>query len=342
MKILKFYEAEGALKVRADTVDDLFTLQRIIFPNDLVKSESMRKFKSSESDKGEMKEVVITVRVEKTEFDKNAQRLRIMGKIVEGRPLEYVKLNSYHTLNIAPEDVLQITKTEWHDYIVSVVRNAVSDTRKARLGLIVVDDEKALPAYLLGYGTEFRSEIRSHLSKRMSAKEFAEQEKKYFAAVIQTALEMNVDTVIIAGPGFTKDDIKKFADDAGLLKKSAKKIIYESASTAERSGIYELIKSDKVSGLLAKERIRSEFKLMEDFLNGLGTGKSRSGAESVNEAIGSYEASTVLVNDSVLSDPAVQKVLANAEKNKVKIEVFNSTDEVGQQLHAFKDIACIG
>lgn len=342
MKILKFYEAEGALKVRADTVDDLFTLQRIIFPNDLVKSESMRKFKSSESDKGEMKEVVITVRVEKTEFDKNAQRLRIMGKIVEGRPLEYVKLNSYHTLNIAPDDVLQITKTEWHDYIVSVVRNAVSDTRKARLGLIVVDDEKALPAYLLGYGTEFRSEVRSHLSKRMSSKEFAEQEKKYFAAVIQTALEMSVDTVIIAGPGFTKDDIKKFADDAGLLKKSTKKIIYESASTAERSGIYELIRSEKVAGLLAKERIRSEFKLMEDFLNGLGAGKSRSGADSVNEAIDSYEASIVLVNDSVLSDPGVQGVLANAEKNKVRIEVFNSTDEAGQQLHAFKDIACIG
>jgi stalled ribosome rescue protein Dom34 len=151
-----------------------------------------------------------------------------------------------------------------------------------------------------------------------------------------------LDTVIIAGPGFTKDDIKKFADDAGLLKKSTKKIIYESASTAERSGIYELIKSEKVAGLLAKERIRSEFKLMEDFLNGLGAGKSRSGADSVNEAIDSYEASIVLVNDSVLSDPGVQGVLANAEKNKVRIEVFNSTDEAGQQLHAFKDIACIG
>ena len=126
-------------------------------------------------------------------------------------------------------------------------------------GLIVVDDEKALPAYLLGYGTEFRSEVRSHLSKRMNTKEFAEQEKKYFTSVIQNALEMNVDTVIIAGPGFTKDDIKKFADDAGLLKKSTKKIIYESASTAERSGIYELIMSGFVlKGLSLTNIARSE------------------------------------------------------------------------------------
>ncbi len=110
----------------------MWTLQRIIFANDLVKSESVRKFKSSESDKGELKEVVITVRVEKTEFDKTANRLRIMGKIVEGKPLDYIKLNSYHTLNIAPGDVLDLMKSEWHDYLVIVIRNAVSDTKKAQ------------------------------------------------------------------------------------------------------------------------------------------------------------------------------------------------------------------
>ncbi len=342
MKVIKFYEGEGKLKLRVDTLDDLWTLQRIIFANDLVKSESLRKFKASEGDKGEMKEVVITVRVEKTEFDKTAERLRIMGKIIEGKPLDYIKLNSYHTLNIAPGDVLDIIKTEWHDYLVNVIRNAVSDTRKARLGLIVADEEKAVPAYLLGYGVEFKNEIYSNLSKRMSQKDYAEQEKKYFRQILEMAEEMRVDTIIIAGPGFTKDDVKKFGEETGMIKKIGKRLIFEKTSDTERTGVYELIKSDRVAALLQKERIRIEFKLMEEFLSGLDSGRSRSGVGPVNEAIDGYEAKTVLVNDSVLGKKDVQETLANAEKNRVKIEVFNSVDEVGEQLRSFRDIACLG
>ena len=36
---------------------------------------------------------------------------------MEGKPLEYIKINSYHTLNIAPGDIFEIIKSEWHDYI---------------------------------------------------------------------------------------------------------------------------------------------------------------------------------------------------------------------------------
>ncbi len=84
MKIVKFYESAGSLKLKVDTLEDLWTAQRIIFANDVVKSESERKFKSSESDKGELKKVVITLKVEKTELDKDAVRLRVLGKIMEG------------------------------------------------------------------------------------------------------------------------------------------------------------------------------------------------------------------------------------------------------------------
>lgn len=341
MKILKFYESENRLRLRVDTIDDLWTLQRIIFANDFVKSESLRKFRSSESDKGELKEVVIKLKVEKTEFDKTANRLRIMGKITEGRPLEYIKLNSYHTLNIGPEDTLEITKSEWHDYLVSVVKNAVHDTKKPRLGIVVIDDEKALPAYILGYGIDFKNDIYSNLSKRMSQKDFTEQQKKYFNEVLSVISDMKVDTVIIAGPGFTKDDLKKHGEETGFIKKLSKKLLFEETSNAERPGVYELIKSEKVESILNRERIRAEFKYMEEFLGGLGSGKSKSGIDDVLEAIESYEAKAILVNDSVLGNPKIQGLLGSAEEKKLRIEIFNSIDEVGMQLHSFNDIACI-
>ena len=341
MKIIKFYESVGTLKLRVDTLEDLWTAQRIIFPNDLIKSESERKFKSSESDKGELKKVVITLKTEKTELDKDAMRLRVLGKILDGKPLEYIKINSYHTINIAPGDIFEIIKGEWNDYIVDVVKNAVSDSKRPRLGLIVLDDEKALQAYLLGYGLDFKDELYSRLSKRMSPKDFQEQQNKYFGQILEIAKDMVVDTVVIAGPGFTKDDVKAYGESTGLLKKINKRIIFESVSNAERSGVYELIKSGKFARILEKERIRDEFRLIDDFLTNLSTGKSKYGMDNVDMALKSMEADVILVNDSVLGDPAIQKLLARAEGDRVKIEVFNSNDEVGMQLHSFKDIASV-
>lgn len=341
MKIIKFYEAVGSLKLRVDTLEDLWTVQRIIFPNDLVKSESERKFKSNETDKGELKKVVVTLRVEKTELDKDANRLRALGKIVDGKPLEYIKINSYHTINIAPGDVFEIMKSEWHNYIIDVVKNAVSDSKRPRLGLIVLDEEKALPAYLLGYGLEFKNEIYSRLSKRMSQKDFQEQQKKYYNDILEMAQEMIVDTVVIAGPGFTKEDVKLYGESTGLLKKINKRIIFESVSNAERSGVYELIKSEKFARILEKERIRAEFKIIEEFLTNLSTGKSKYGIDNVSIAVENAEANIIMVNDSILGDQSVQQLLSDAESSRIKIEVFNSNDEVGMQLHAFKDIACI-
>jgi protein pelota len=329
------------MKVKLETMEDLWSLQRVIFQNDIVRGDSERKFKPEEGGKGDMKKVFITLKLEKSELDKSAVRLRLSGKIMDAKPLEYVRLNSYHTLNVAPGDVIEIAKEKWPGYVLQVVKSAVSDTKKPRLGLIVVDEEKALPAYLLGYGVEFKNEIYSGLSKRMSQKDFTDQQNKYYEKVLSIVGSMNVDTVVVAGPGFAKDDIKKYGDDKGIIQKMGKRLILSQSSNSERSGIYELIRSDAVAKLLERERIRMEFLLMERFLSGLSSGSSKYGVENVKELVDSGLADTVLVNDSFIGKPDVQEVLSEAERSKIRIEVFNSGDEVGTQLHSFNDIAAV-
>ncbi len=341
MRIVKFREDEGILLLKLETLEDLWSAARIVFNGDLVKSRTFRKFKASEGDEGEMKEVMITVQVEKVELDKDAQRLRFTGRITEGRPLEYVTLGSYHTINAALDDMIEIRKERWPQYMMRVVKEAVSESKRARLGIIAIDDEKAQPALLLGYGIEFKSELYSRLSKRMSQKEFQEQQTRYFESVLRSMELMDVSTVIIAGPGFTKDELKRYLDDSGKAKRLSKKLMYMQISNAERSGVYELIRSDAVAELLKNEHIREEFVLMERFLGGLSSKRSRYGADDVGSAIDDYEADTIIVNDSVLPVAAIQALLAKAERRGIRVDVFNSGDEVGQQLHSFKDVACL-
>ncbi|MGC8649047.1 MAG: mRNA surveillance protein pelota [Candidatus Micrarchaeia archaeon] len=339
MKIISFYENEGRLKLRVDTVEDLWTIQRIVFSGDVVESESLRKFKTNEGDKGELKEVMIKINVEKTEFDKLANRLRIAGKIIDGKPLEYVRLGSYHTLNIAAGDILEITKKSWPVYIRSLIDEAIKNTKKAVLGIIVVDDEKALFAYLLNYGITFENEIYSNLSKRLTQKDFQEQENKYYQKILDLCKNMNVNTIIIAGPAFTKENIKKYGDEIGFFKNFNKKIIFEDASSAERSAVYEIIKSEKTADILKAEKIREEFILMDEFLNFYSIGKGKFGIDEIKNAIENYEIKIIIINDIMLSNPKIQELLALAEKKKIKIVIFNTNDEVGIQLHSFKDIA---
>src|SRR5208283_3708257 len=112
-------------------------------------------------------------------------------------------------------------------------------------------------------------------------------------------------------PGFTREDVKAYAETSGFLKKTSKRVSFENVSNAERSGVYELIKSDKFARILERERIRTEFKLIEEFLTNLSTGKSKYGLENVSIALENASADIIFVNDSILGDNAVQRLLAD-------------------------------
>ncbi len=341
MQILKYYKDESKVSVLVETLEDLWALERIIFPGDLVKTKTVRKYKASETDVGELKDVIIEVKVEKIELDRSASRLRVLGKITYGKPLEYVSLNSHHTLNIASGDKVEITKEKWEDYILDLLYKEAKESRRPKLGIVLVDDEKAFSAKILGYGIEFGSEIYNNLSKNLSQKEYAELQTKFFNKVIDVINNMDVSTVILAGPGFTKNDIKSYIDNVPTSNKLNKTIVIMDVSNTEKSGVYELIKSDSVKKLMENELIKSEFELMEKFLKNLSLGYSKYGIKDVEEALDNYEVGEIIVNDSKLNDNDIKRLLAKAESYGVKIDIINSLDEVGQQLQAFGDIASI-
>ena len=337
MKVIHFNDESGEMKLRPDSFDDLYLLAIVISPGDMVESESTRKFRAGEGDTGEQKKVVIKLSVEKLEVDKNAARLRLAGRIVSGRPEEFVRMGSYHTLNVAVGDVIKIWKAEWKDYILNRLKQAVIASGKPRLGVALLDDEKALFAYIRGYGIDIITEVYSRLSKRMSEKDYASCRKTYFETVLRLISGMDVELVAVAGPGFTKDDFKLYIE--GLREKPAKKIIYSWASDVERSGIREVMQSHELAKFIEGERVAKEFVYLNEFMMQLRLGSATYGAERVMERVEEGMAKTIMVNDSALGDKKIREVLAEAEKKGIGIEIFNSDDDAGMQLGNFGNIA---
>lgn len=340
MRVIRFSDSNSELKLVPGSFDDLYLLARVIGAGDKVTASTYRRFRPSEGDVGEQKEVVVELLVEKVEVDKNAQKLRLTGKILSGKPVEYVKLGGYHTTTVGEGDALTIRKEEWKAYVLSMIKKAVADSKKPRLGVVALDDEKATFAYVRGYGIDVVTEIYSRLSKRMKQADFEKARDAYFNEIIKKLGGMPVDVIVIAGPGFMKDDLKRYMETKRIVLE--KKLAYTSASDAERSGVREAIQSDTVARLLENEKVKKEFELLNMFLAGLNVGSSFSGAEKIGDALTQYRVGTILVNDSVLNEPEVKDVLDAAYRQKVDIEVFNSDDDAGAQLKNFKNVAAIG
>jgi protein pelota len=339
MKIISFNQISKVIKLVPESYDDLYLLAIILNQNDKIGAHTYRRFKSSETDTGEQKEVFIKLQLEKVEIDKSAWRLRLTGKILEGRPLEFVRLNTYHTLNIATSDLIEVEKPEWKEYILKRLKQAVADAKKSKLAIIAFDDEKATLAYIRGYGIDIITELYSKLSKKISEKEFEKLKILYFDSIIKLIQGLDVNIVVLAGPGFTKDDFKKYIEKNSI--KLEKKLFFESCSDSERSGIREVLQSETISKIFENEHVKKEFEYLNIFLSSLRVGDSISGIEKVSGALNSYSIGVILVNDSVIWNNEVKELLDMADKQGTLIEIFNSEDEAGKQLHSFKDIVGI-
>lgn len=339
MRIIRFNNVSNFLKVEPESIDDLYVLAIIISKNDVVEAHTTRRFRPNEGDEGEQKDVMIGITVERSEIDKNAGRLRLSGKILSGKPEEFVTLGSYHTLNIGTGDVIDVQKQQWKDYILKRIKQAVIESKKPRLGIIVLDDEKALVSYIKGYGIDIVAELYSRLSKRMKMKDFEKLKEDYFNTVIEAVKNLKVDIIVIAGPGFTKDDIKKYMADRGI--EIPKQLFYAAASDAERSGIREVMQSSTVSKVLENEHVKKEFEYINTLMMGIRTGTSFHGTANIKMHMNKHQMSTILVNDDIINNDDVKEVLDAADKLGIRIEIFNSQDDAGIQLKNFKGIASV-
>ena len=112
---------EGEIKLIPETIEDLWHLKYIVEPGDIVFSLTKRVSESSDklrSDK-EMVVVRLGIQVERVEFHKFANRLRITGRIVGG-----LDESGYHTLNITQGKELSIIK-KWKEEQLKRIKMAV-------------------------------------------------------------------------------------------------------------------------------------------------------------------------------------------------------------------------
>ena len=337
MKMVRFDQRTGEMKLEPENFEDLWHLMKIVNPGDVVIGKTIRRFRSEgeKGEAGEKKEVTIELGVERTELHKHANVLRIMGTIIAGTPEEYVQKGSHHTIEVEPGYAYKIRKAKWSTYHFERIKDSQKSSKRPIVRIIVMDDKLANVATLKSYGMEFDFELESRTSKRDDA--YEEKILKFFAELVK--IVQGSKKVLVAGPGFTAEAFRNYIKNRHpeLLKV----ITIEHTSTSEKSGVYELIKSGTVKRLIKEDRVSTEFEKMEKYLaeTGRGSGMAVKGIDEVREANECSALSELYVlDDFVRKKP---EILDEAQAKRVAITIFTSGEEPWKHLQKLGEVVGI-
>ncbi|QYZ77991.1 mRNA surveillance protein pelota [Methanofollis formosanus] len=323
----------GEAKLFPENVDDLWHLKHLIAPGDLVFATTLRSLDGATDklrpEKVEKRPVRLGVRVEKVEFHEYATRLRVGGTIEYG-----VDVASYHTFNLDPGHEVSVVK-RWRAVDLERVERAVEATLHDVIHVLTVEEGEAELFRIRQYGPERVVTVTGGSGKRVDT----DKRSVFFADALATLSEVT-GPVVVAGPGFVKDDFVKFlkAKDADL----GERVVTVETRRTGRGAVQDVIGQGVLERLVGDLQLSREVTRMEEVLRRIGSGDPVAyGRAEVADAVNFGAVEEVLVLDEDLRKPWVNRLLETAEQMNAKVVVLSSEFEPGQQLEALGGVAAL-
>ena len=351
MQIIEEKPKEGIVKVKAETLDDLWHLYHIIDPGDTVYAKTLRRqaqrTDSLRAEKVEVIPVYLGVKAEKINFHKFANQVRVTGPIVYASR-DDVPIGKYHTITIEEGTVVTIQKPRWKDHHIERLKEAVEASKRARVMIVVVDEGEADIALVREYGVEMVASIRRNLGGKRYNTDRESEEMKFFHDLAKTMAELmereKVEKAIVAGPGFVKEDFYKFLKEK--YPELAKRVVIEDTSVTGRTGIYEVIKRGTVDRVYHENRVAKEVQLVEKVLENIArnNGLAAYGLRELEEAVNYGAVETLLVLDELLKGEhreRIEELMDAVRYSRSEVVVVSSEHEGGEKLKALGGLAAL-
>jgi len=347
MKIIHSDIRHGEAKIKVEQRDDLWYLRTLIEEGDSVQGQTVRKIRIGEegqTPKIVKKAIFLKIRVEKVEFSKQADTLRVLGTVIDGP--EDVPRGEHHSFAIDDGTVITIIKERWLSYHLERLREA-STTQASKTLICVFDREEAYFALMKRYGHEVLSHIHGTVEKKAEkvpgARNFYEEIIIMLLAYVK---QYSLDHIIMASPAFWKEEFAKHLKDAELKKR----IILTSCSSCDPAAINEILQRKEVEQALREDRVVQETKLVEQLLTeiGKGGGLAAYGMVDVGQKAAAGAVGTLMVTDSRIQGAReageygkLEQVMRAVEDAKGKVHLITSEHECGKKLDGLGGIGAI-
>ncbi|MEM2977597.1 MAG: mRNA surveillance protein pelota [Thermoplasmata archaeon] len=331
MKILEMNLKKGFVKVVPETFDDLWHLYNIIERGDRVGAMSARREETGRDrirqERGEKRRMWLEVEAQDIEFSEFSDRLRVGGPIREGPD----DVGGHHTLNLEKGMEVSITKEDWKDHQIQLIKEAVEATARPLLTFISIDDEEATLATLHHHGVKWVATVHSRLpGKDQGGRERAKEE--YFGDVLATLAQVKKEgPVVICGPGFTRDEFVRWGKER--RPELFEGCTVEGTSQAGMPGIYEMMKRDIVSRVIAATRVAQETAAVEQLLTEVARdGPATYGLKEVETALEAGAVLRLLVTDELMRSGRADRLFELAKRTGAEYMVVSTAHDSGRKL----------
>ncbi|MFB6137330.1 MAG: mRNA surveillance protein pelota [Halobacteriaceae archaeon] len=329
-----------------ESVDDLWHLHHVIEPGDLVAGHTTRRMQRDDQDLrdtgGEREHLFVTLEVEEVELHRFANRLRLAGVIVDCATEDV--LGAHHTLNVETHDEIEVTK-EWLPDQRQRIEDAVAATENPDVAIATIEEGEAHIHTVAQHGVEERASVTGTTGKG----EYARDREELFAELAAILGRMDVDAVVLAGPGFTKRDALDYIEEHD--PDVAEKITVVDTSGVGGRGVHEVLTRGAVEEIQAETRIAEEAELVDELMERIATGHEVAyGPEAVERAVDFGAVDELLVLDERLRtergpegewEVDVDDLVREVERTGGEVVVFSGEFEPGQQLRNLGGIAAL-
>ncbi|MFP4590055.1 MAG: mRNA surveillance protein pelota [Halobacteriales archaeon] len=330
-----------------DSTEDLWHLQYVVEPGDLVATDIDRRVQRDDDrlrDTGGQRESMwATIRIESVSFDRFAKRLRLGGEIVACSRED--QLGHHHTINVEVHDRLELEKRFKPDQR-ERLREAEAATGEPDVLVVTIEEGRADVFEVAQHGPEHRATISTGSGKRGGESTRSE----LFAEVAAILEHTEVDAVVLAGPGFAKQDCERYLRDSAPDVATDLRVV--DTSTVGERGVQEVLRRGVVDDLRRETRIAAEAELVEDLLTGLRESPAlvTYGPAEVARAAEYGAVETFAVVDDRLQRERggdgswsidVDEVIRSVERRGGTVRVVSAAAEPGRQLESLGGIAAV-
>jgi protein pelota len=329
-----------------ESLDDLWHLTYVLEPGDLVSGDTTRRIQRKDDQMrdtgGEREHIHVTLAVDDVEFHKFANRLRI-GGVIESASRED-QLGMHHTLNVEENKEIEVEKV-WKPDQLDRLEEAEEATENPDVAIVTVEEGKAHVHTVAQYGTEEYAEFTGTTGKG----EYARERDELFAQLTDALGHLETDAIVLAGPGFTKQDTFDYIQDEA--PDLAEKMTTVDTSAVGDRGVHEVLKRGAVEEVQKDTRIAEEAELIDELTQRIGEGaRVAYGAEQVQKAADYGAIEHLLLLDERLREERgnegewafdVNELITTTERKGGDVTVFSSEFAPGDQLAGFGGIAAL-
>ncbi len=339
-------EGRERMTLVPETVDDLWHLSYVLEPGDLVSGDTTRRIQRNDDQMrdtgGEREHISVTIEVESVEFARFANRLRV-GGVITGCSRED-QLGLHHTLNVEQHEELTIEKHFKADQI-ERIEEAEAAADNPDVAIATVEEGEAYIHLVKEYGVDEYASFTKPTGKG----EYSRPREELFGELGDALGHLDTDAIILAGPGFTKQDAKDYIVENHRDLEDLITVV--DTSSAGGRGVHEVLKRGAVEEVQDETRIAREAETIDELMVRIGDGaKAAYGIEQVQEAADFGAVEELLILDERLRDERqaegdweidVNEVIDSVEQKGGEITVFSKEFQPGQQLKNLGGIAAL-